>query len=141
MGRVIAFASVTMIVHEITGSPVSGFFHLSQRPAKLSTPPSAGVIKYGCLPSRLCEPLVIAARRHDAAMPLGRVPEHGLIGNALGARVEACRQLLQGLFPPPWNEPPAHRDEFGGVAGGQLHDIDRISGRNVVVGLHTESSA
>src|SRR5258708_21882568 len=55
------------------------------------------------------KPLIIAAGRNDAPMALERVPEHGLIGNALGARVEACRQLLQGLFPPPWNEPPAHR--------------------------------
>jgi len=38
------------------------------------------------------------------------ISEHGLIGNALGARVEACRQLLEGLFPPPRNEAPAHRD-------------------------------
>jgi hypothetical protein len=40
-----------MIVPEIMGSPVSGFFHLSHRPAKLSTPPSAALMKYGCLPS------------------------------------------------------------------------------------------
>jgi hypothetical protein len=33
-------ALLTMIVHEVMGSPVSGFFHLSHRPAKLSTPPS-----------------------------------------------------------------------------------------------------
>jgi hypothetical protein len=39
-----------MIVHDTTRSPVSGFFHLSHRPAKLSTP-SAALMKYGCLPS------------------------------------------------------------------------------------------
>jgi hypothetical protein len=42
--RLRSFASVTMIVHEITGSPVSGFFHRSHRPAKLSTPPSVAVM-------------------------------------------------------------------------------------------------
>jgi hypothetical protein len=46
-----------MIAHEITGSPVSGFFHLSHKPAKLSTPPSAAPMKYGCLPVRHLEPL------------------------------------------------------------------------------------
>jgi hypothetical protein len=30
-----------MIVHDATRSPVSGFYHLSHRLAKLSTPPSA----------------------------------------------------------------------------------------------------
>jgi hypothetical protein len=45
MGRVKALASVTMIVHETTRSPVSGSFHLSHRPAKLSTPPSAALMK------------------------------------------------------------------------------------------------
>src|SRR6266436_1843116 len=40
-----------MIVHEVTGSPVSGFFHLSHRPAELSSSPSAALMKYGGLPS------------------------------------------------------------------------------------------
>jgi hypothetical protein len=31
-------------VHDATGSPVSGFFHRSHSPAKLSTPPSAAII-------------------------------------------------------------------------------------------------
>jgi hypothetical protein len=35
----------------LTGSRVLGFFHLSHRPARLSTPPSAALMKYGCLPS------------------------------------------------------------------------------------------
>jgi hypothetical protein len=51
MCRVKALASVTTIVHEITGSAVSGLFHLSHRPAKLNTPPSAALMKNGCLPS------------------------------------------------------------------------------------------
>jgi len=51
IGRVSALASVTMMVHEVMGSPVSGFFHLSQRAAKLSTLPTAALMKYGCLPS------------------------------------------------------------------------------------------
>src|SRR5258707_7750068 len=67
------------------------------------------------------KPLIIAAGRNDAPMALERVPEHGLIGNTLGARVEACRQLLQGLFPPPWNEPPAHRYQLVGAVGGWPH--------------------
>src|SRR5215471_4010371 len=41
IGRVNSFASVTMIVHEITGSPVSGFFHLSHRPAKPADRPTS----------------------------------------------------------------------------------------------------
>src|SRR5262249_14904978 len=43
-------------------------------------------------------PLVIAARRDDAAVALERIAEHRLTGDALDARVEARRQLLQRLF-------------------------------------------
>jgi hypothetical protein len=53
MGRVTALASVTMIVQEVTSSPLSGVFHLSHKTAKLRTPPSAALMKYGCLPSAL----------------------------------------------------------------------------------------
>jgi hypothetical protein len=34
-----------MIVHDTMRSLVSGFFHLSHRPAKLSTSPSAALMK------------------------------------------------------------------------------------------------
>ncbi len=69
------------------------------------------------------------------------ISEHGLIGNALGARVEACRQLLEGLFPPPRNKPPAHRYQLGRAVGGWPHDLYRVSRRNVVVGLQIPSGA
>jgi hypothetical protein len=68
------------------------------------------------------------------------ISEHGLIGNALGAR-EACRQLLEGLFPPPRNKPPAHRYQLGRAVGGWPHDLYRVSRRNVVVGLQIASGA
>jgi len=69
------------------------------------------------------------------------ISEHGLIGNALGACVEACRQLLEGLFPPPRNKPPAHRYQLGRAVGGWPHDLYRVSRRNVVVGLQIPSGA
>jgi hypothetical protein len=69
------------------------------------------------------------------------ISEHGLIGNALGARVEACRQLLEGLFPPPRNKPPAHRYQLGRAVGGWPHDLYRVSRRNIVVGLQIASGA
>src|SRR5258708_37771216 len=68
-------------------------------------------------------------------MALERVAEHRLIGNALGPRVEACRQLLQRLFPPPWNETPAHRYQLGGAVSGWPHDPYRVRRCDVVVGL------
>src|SRR5258705_10658346 len=74
-------------------------------------------------------------------MSFERVEKHGLVGDSLRSRVEAGRQLLQGLVPPPWNEPPAHRDEFSGAASAQLYDIDGIGGRNVVVGLQIRGRA
>src|SRR5258708_34785422 len=52
---------------------------------------------------RSLEPLVVAARRNDAPMARERIPEHGLVGNGLRSCVEAGWQLLQGLFPSPWN--------------------------------------
>jgi hypothetical protein len=76
-----------MIVHEITGSPVSGFFHLSHKPAKLSTPPPAALMKYGW-PIVHLDPLVVAADRNDAPMALECVAEHWLVGDGLGAGVE-----------------------------------------------------
>src|SRR5258708_36938607 len=68
-------------------------------------------------------------------MALERVAEHRLIGNALGPRVEACRQLLQRLFPPPWNETPAHRYQLGGAVSGWPHNPYRVRRCDVVVGL------
>src|SRR5215468_10617494 len=84
---------------------------------------------------RLLEPFVLAARRNDAPMAPEGITEHGFGGDRLRPRIEACRQLLQRLFPPPWNEAPAHGDEFGCGACGRPHDIDRVRRRNVVVGL------
>src|SRR5258708_7541205 len=54
------------------------------------------------------EPFVIAACWDDAPMACERVTEHRLIGDSLGSVVEACRDLLQGLLPPPRNDAPAH---------------------------------
>src|SRR5262249_22830467 len=54
------------------------------------------------------EPFVIATCRDHAPIALEGVAEHRLVGDALRTCVEARRQLLQRLFPPPWNEAPAH---------------------------------
>jgi len=43
-------------------------------------------------------PFVIAARRNDASVALENVAEHRLVDDALGAGIEASRQLLQWLF-------------------------------------------
>src|SRR5260370_24134449 len=64
-----------------------------------------------------------------------RIPEHRLVGNSLRSCVEARRQLLQGLFPPPWNEPPAHRDELDPASGYGSHDFYRVGRGDVVVSL------
>src|SRR5260370_29128213 len=135
MVRVSSFASVTMIVHEITGPPVYGLFDVSPQTGKAQHAPVGGCDVIRLPAVRPFEPLVIAAGWNGAPMACERIPEHGLVGDSLRPRVETGGQLLQGLFPPPRNEPPAHRDEFTGAPGSQLHDIDRISGRNVVVGL------
>src|SRR5260370_15509238 len=74
-------------------------------------------------------------------MDIEGVAEHGLIGNTLGARVEAGLQLLHRLFPPPWNEPPAHRYQLVGAVGGWSHDLHRVRRCDVVVGLQIASSA
>jgi hypothetical protein len=57
---------------------------------------------------RHLEPLVVAACQDDAPITPEGVTEHRLVGNGLRSRVEAGRQLLQGLFPPPWYKGPAH---------------------------------
>jgi hypothetical protein len=56
-------------------------------------------------------------------------------------RFEAGWHLLQGLLPPPRNEPPAHREEFGGAAGGRRHDLDGVRRRDIVVGLQIAGRA
>src|SRR6267378_4996546 len=70
-----------------------------------------------------------------------RIPEHRLVGNSLRSCVEARRQLLQGLLPPPWNEPPAHRDELDPASGCGSHDFYRVGRGDVVVGLQIASRA
>src|SRR5258707_2749612 len=70
-----------------------------------------------------------------------RIPEHRLVGNSLRSCVEARRQLLQGLLPPPWNEPPAHRDELDPASGCGSHDFYRVGRSDVVVGLQIASRA
>src|SRR5262249_53571918 len=83
---------------------------------------------------RLLEPFVVAARWDDASMSLECVSKHRLVGDAFCTGVKACRQLLQGLFPPPRNESPAHGDKFGRTASSLLHDRYRVRRRDVVVG-------
>jgi hypothetical protein len=92
----------------VTGSPVSGFFHLAHRPTMLSTPRSAALI----LAFRLGYPFAIAAGRDDAPVAFERVAEHGLVDDALRSSVEGSRQLLHRLFQPIGDEAPAHRDEL-----------------------------
>jgi hypothetical protein len=79
--------------------------------------------------------------RGDAPMPFKGVPKHGFVDNALRSRVERRRQLLQGLFPPIGNEPPAHRHELGAAAIDRLDDIHGIRWRNVVVRLEITGGA
>src|SRR5215468_6959884 len=67
--------------------------------------------------------------------------EHWLVGDAPCSGIEACGQLFERLFPPPWNEARAHRHQFDGATGDRPHHIDRISRRNVVVRLQIASKA
>jgi hypothetical protein len=70
-----------------------------------------------------------------------RIAKHGLVGHSLRSRIEARRQLLKRLFPPPWNEPPAHWDKLGGAISRRLYDIDRVRRRDVVARLQTAATA
>jgi hypothetical protein len=107
-GRVRTLASVTMIVHEVEVSPVSGFFHRSHRPGEAQHTAVPRADEVWLFAVRHLEPLVVATRGQNAPMPLECIPEHRLVDNAFGSRVEACRQLLERLFPPPWNEPASN---------------------------------
>src|ERR1700730_108803 len=129
-----------MVVHDIVVSLVSGFFHLSHRPAKLSAPiRSADIARL--LAIRSLTPFVIAARRNDAAVALEGIAEHWFVGDAFRASVEGRRQLLQRLFAPVRNETPAHWHQFRGTTIGELHDISGIGWSDVVVGLQISSGA
>jgi hypothetical protein len=76
---------------------------------------------------------LIAGGRHDAAGAFeGRV-EHWLLRDRLGPRVERRWHFLGGLFPPAWNEAPAHRDKLGGTIR-QSHDVDRRYRSDIVAG-------
>ena len=133
-------ASVTMMVQDIVVSLVSGFFHLSHRPAKLSTPIRAADIAR-LLAIRSLDPFVIAARRNDAAVALEDIAGHWFVGDAFRASVEGRRQLLQRLFPSVRNETPAHWHQFRGATIGELHDINGIGWSDVVVRLQIASGA
>jgi len=135
MGRVSALAPVTMIVHDLTSSPVFGFFHLSHRPAKAQHATICRADEIGSLAIWLGDPFIITACRNDAAMALERVPEHRRGGDTLRSRVECRRQLLQRRFPPVRNEAPAHRHKFGGAACGGPYDLYGVGRRDIVVGL------
>src|SRR6266849_2619835 len=69
------------------------------------------------------------------------IAEHGFVDNRLGAGVEGCRYILNGLFPPRWNESPPHWHKAIGVVAGRLHDVDGVGWRDVVVGLQVAGSA
>jgi len=73
---------------------------------------------------RPLERFVIAACRDDASMALECVPEHRLVGNAFGARVEARWQASRAFSTT--NEAPAHGDEFGGAASGRQFIENRL---------------
>src|SRR5260370_4502363 len=100
MVRVSSFASVTMIVHEITGSPVSGFFHLSPQTGKAQHAPVGGCDVIRLPAVRPFEPLVIAAGWNGAPMACERIPEHGLVVHILRPRLETGGQLFTGPFCP-----------------------------------------
>src|SRR5262249_42149738 len=55
--------------------------------------------------------------------------------------VEARRQLLERLFPPPGNEPPAHRHKLGYAAIGRPHHVHGVGRGDVVVGLEIAGGA
>ena len=69
---------------------------------------------------RPLERFVIAACRDDASMALECVPEHRLVGNAFGARVEARWQVLHGLFPPPMRPQRMETSSVAPLAAGNL---------------------
>src|SRR5216684_590653 len=69
------------------------------------------------------------------------IAEHGFVDNRLRAGVEGGWRLLDGLFPPRWNESPPHRHKAVGAVVGRPHDVDGIGWRDVVVGLQIAGSA
>jgi hypothetical protein len=123
------------------GSPACFSDHADVRteataPAAVPRTDEVGLLAVGPL-----EPLVIAACRDDAPIALEGVTEHRLCGDSLRSRVKARWQFLQCLIPPPGNEPPAHGDQLARAFGRGPHDIDRVSRRDVVVGLQVASGA
>ena len=125
-------ASVVRMV-KVSRRPPAGFLQLDQRPAKAKGSTSSKWISHWKLAlARPLLPLVEAVGGNQATLLLEAVAVGGLVGDALGSRVDHAVADAR-LFRPVGDEPPAER--FQGARGAGLADEgDRglLGGRQVV---------